>query len=54
MISKAVAAIDPELLVVGARARSSVAKIFLGSITGRVLRDIGIVILSVPRGGTTA
>jgi len=52
VISEAVGAVNPELLVVGTHGRSGVAKILLGSVAEQVLRALEIDILAVPRGTT--
>ena len=49
VISKAVDAIGPELLVVGTHGRSGVAKMLLGSVAEQLLRTMEIDILAVPR-----
>lgn len=52
VISKAVDAMGPELLVVGTHGRSGVAKILLGSVAEQLLRTMEIDILAVPRRST--
>ncbi|SFV33132.1 universal stress protein [Hyphomicrobium facile] len=49
VISKAVDAIGPELLVVGTHGRSGVAKMLLGSVAEQLLRTMELDILAVPR-----
>ena len=49
VISNAIDAIGPELLVVGTHGRSGVAKILLGSVAEQLLRTMEIDILAVPR-----
>jgi len=50
-IRDAIADLKPDLLVMGARGRSSVAAIFLGSVTEKVLHSVEIPIVAVKRKG---
>ena len=48
VISKAVAQVKPDVLIIGTHGRTGIAKILLGSVTEEVLRSLDIDILAVP------
>ncbi|WP_201864988.1 universal stress protein [Microvirga soli] len=48
VISKAVKQVKPDVLIIGTRGRSGIAKAFLGSVTEEVLRSLDVDILAVP------
>ena len=48
VISRAVNELRPELLVIGTRGRSGIAKVLLGSVAEAVLRSLDVDILAVP------
>lgn len=54
VISRAVEAIAPDLLIIGTHGRSAVAKILLGSVAEQVLRAVTIDVLAVPRPASSA
>ncbi|MGO4572691.1 universal stress protein [Microvirga sp. 2TAF3] len=48
VISKAVAQLKPDVLIMGTHGRSGIAKALLGSVTEEVLRSLAVDILAVP------
>jgi nucleotide-binding universal stress UspA family protein len=48
VISKAVEQLKPDVLIIGTRGRSGIAKALLGSVTEEVLRSLDVDILAVP------
>ena len=48
VISRAVAEISPDLLVMGTHGRSGLLKMLIGSVTEEALRSLNVDILAVP------